>query len=41
MMIALKLIPVVNADGVYSFWELVSQKFYDSVTSTALSGGNW
>ncbi len=36
----LKLVPVVNADGVYRFFDLVSKTFFDSITDTPLSGGN-
>lgn len=36
----LKLIPVVNTEGVYRFWDLISQSFFDSITSTPLEGGN-
>ena len=38
--LVLKLIPVVNADGVYRFWDMVSETFYDSITDTPLDGGN-
>lgn len=36
----LKLVPVTNGQGVYSFWDLIGRKFHDSVTSTPLEGGN-
>jgi hypothetical protein len=36
----MKLIPVVNAEGTYRFWDIVSQTFFDSITDTALEGGN-
>ena len=36
----LKLIPVVSADGAYRFWDLINQAFHDSITETALEGGN-
>ena len=36
----LKLVPVVNAEGQYRFFDLVSKTFFDSITDTALSGGN-
>lgn len=35
-----KLVPVVSAEGVYRFWDRVSQTFFDSVTDTPLEGGN-
>lgn len=35
-----KLVPVVSADGVYRFFDLVTKAFFDSVTDTALGGGN-
>lgn len=38
--LALKLIPVVNADGVYRFYDLVSKTFFDSMTDTPLEGGD-
>lgn len=37
--LALKLIPVVSADGVYRFYDLVSKTFFDSITDTPLEGG--
>lgn len=37
---ALKLVPVVSAEGVYRFWDFVSKTFFDSITDTALEGGN-
>ena len=39
--LVLKLIPVTDGNGTYRFWDLVGKEFHDSVTSTALSGGNW
>lgn len=36
----LKLVPVVSAEGVYRFWDFVSKTFFDSITDTALEGGN-
>lgn len=36
----LKLVPVVSADGVYRFFDMVSKTFFDSITDTALGGGN-
>jgi hypothetical protein len=36
----LKLVPVVNAEGQYRFFDLASKTFFDSITDTALSGGN-
>ena len=36
----LKLIPVVSADGVYRFFDLVSKEFFDSLTTTPLGGGD-
>lgn len=38
--LALKLVPVVSAEGQYRFFDLVSKTFFDSITDTALSGGN-
>lgn len=35
-----KLVPVVSAEGVYRFWDRVSQTFFDSITDTPLEGGN-
>lgn len=35
-----KLVPVVSAEGVYRFWDTVSQTFHDSITDTPLGGGN-
>lgn len=35
-----KLVPVVSADGVYRFFDLVTREFFDSITSTPLGGGN-
>ena len=37
----LKLEPVVSNDGVYRFFDTVSQAFFDSITDTPLSGGNF
>ena len=36
----LKLIPVVNEEGQYRFFDLVSKTFFDSITDTPLAGGN-
>lgn len=36
----LKLVPVVSADGVYRFYDLISKNFFDSITSKPLDGGN-
>lgn len=38
--LALKLMPVVNADGEYRFWDQVGQKFADTVQGVPLEGGN-
>lgn len=35
-----KLIPVVDAEGIYRFYDTVSQEFFDSITDTPLDGGN-
>lgn len=35
-----RLVPVVSADGVYRFFDTVSQTFFDSITDTPLGGGN-
>lgn len=35
------LIPVVSADGVYRFYDLISQTFFDSITDTPLDGGSF
>lgn len=35
-----KLVPVVSGEGQYRFYDLVSKAFFDSVTSTALGGGD-
>lgn len=37
----LKLIPITDGNGVYRFFDLISKTFFDSITSTPLSGGNW
>ena len=37
----LKLEPVVSNDGVYRFFDTVSQAFFDSITDTPLMGGNF
>lgn len=37
---AMKLVPVVSADGVYRFWDIISQTFFDSIVGDALGGGN-
>ena len=36
----LKLVPVTNGKGVYRFWDIVGQKFRDSLTDIPLEGGN-
>lgn len=36
----LKLIPVVDVNGVYRFWDAIGEKFHDSITDTPLDGGN-
>lgn len=36
----LKLVPVMNTEGVYRFFDLVSKNFFDSITDTPLDGGN-
>lgn len=36
----LKLIPVVDAEGNYHFWDVIGKKFHDSITETPLEGGN-
>jgi hypothetical protein len=36
----MKLVPVVSAEGVYRFWDLVSKKFFDTIDGTPLGGGN-
>jgi hypothetical protein len=36
----LKLIPVVDADGNYHFYDEVSKQLFDSMTDTPLGGGN-
>lgn len=36
----LKLVPVVSAEGVYRFWDMISQSFFDSITDSPLEGGN-
>ena len=38
--LALKLMPVVNADGEYRFWDQAGQKFADTVQGLPLGGGN-
>ena len=38
--LALKLVPVVNADGEYRFWDKIGQKFVDTVQGAPLEGGN-
>lgn len=37
----LKLVPVVNAEGQYRFWDMVGKEFHDSMTTTPLDGGNF
>ena len=36
----MKLVPIVSDEGTYRFWDMVSQTFFDSITSTPLTGGN-
>lgn len=36
----LKLVPVVDAEGRYSFFDTISKTFFDSITDTPLNGGN-
>lgn len=36
-----KLVPLVSYEGVYRFYDQVSKEFFDSVSGTALQGGNW
>lgn len=38
--LALKLVPVVNADGEYRFWDKAGQKFVDTAQGAPLGGGN-
>ncbi len=38
--LVLKLVPVVSADGTYSFYDTVSGALHDSITDTPLDGGN-
>ena len=38
--LALKLVPVVNAEGEYRFWDQAEQKFIDTVQGEPLGGGN-
>lgn len=38
--LALKLVPVVSAEGEYRFFDLVSKTFFDSITDTPFTGGN-
>ena len=38
--LALKLVPVVNAEGEYRFWDQAEQKFVDTVQGVPLGGGN-
>ena len=38
--LVLDYIPCHNADGIYGFWDTVTQTFYQSNTSTTLEGGN-
>lgn len=35
----LKLIPMVNKDGVYGFWDAISETFLTSITDVQLEGG--
>lgn len=35
----LKLVPVVNKDGVYGFFDEISETFFESITDTPLEGG--
>lgn len=36
----LKLVPIVDADGNYHFYDEVSKQLFDSITDTPLKGGN-
>ena len=36
----LKLVPVVDAEGNYHFWDAIGKKLHDSITGTPLDGGN-
>ena len=36
----LKLVPVVSKDGLYRFYDEVSENFFDSITDAPLEGGN-
>lgn len=38
--LVLKLVPVVNAEGEYRFWDQAGQKFIDTVQGAPLGGGN-
>lgn len=37
----LNLVPVVNAEGTYRFFDRVSGEFFDSITDTPLGGGDF
>lgn len=37
----LKLVPVVSAEGQYRFFDMISKTFFDSITDTPLTGGNF
>lgn len=36
-----KIVPVVNAEGVYRFWDSVSEEFFDAMQGTTFVGGNF
>lgn len=36
----LKLIPVIDTDGNYRFYDAIGKKYHDSITDTPLDGGN-
>jgi hypothetical protein len=36
----LKLIPIVDENGAYRFYDLITKTFFDSITDTPLDGGN-
>ena len=35
----LKLVPVTDGNGTYRFWDIIGEKFHDSITATPLDGG--
>lgn len=37
----LKLVPVVSAEGIYRFFDMVSKTFFDSITDVPLGGGDF